>query len=138
MRALAQVHIKHAGTAVMLFNPTQLRGIAPKIQRLASREHAISLRNEGASAGKARELALLAQHPPGPGPVQVPRSMLLPSTPIMLPFPLLGVCAMAGRTFAQRQGLAGWQRCACSSAAGGRCGLCQLLPVHGNTVQKLS
>jgi hypothetical protein len=68
---LPQVHIKHAGTAGMLFNPTQLAGIAPKIQRLASREHAISLRNEGASVAAERELALLSRHPPGPGPMQV-------------------------------------------------------------------
>ena len=32
-----QVHIKHIGTAGMLFNPTKLQGIARKIQKLAVR-----------------------------------------------------------------------------------------------------
>ena len=66
--ARLQVHIKHAGTAGMLFNPARLHGIAPKIQRLASREHAISLRNE--HGGGSMGLAALSR-PPGPGPVQV-------------------------------------------------------------------
>ena len=39
-----QVHIKHIGTAGMLFNPTKLQGIAPKIQKLAVREMEISAR----------------------------------------------------------------------------------------------
>ena len=68
MNGVIQVHIKHAGTAGMLFNPARLHGIAPKIQRLASREHAISLRNEDSIGSK--EMGVL-HHPPGPGPVQV-------------------------------------------------------------------
>ena len=39
-----QVHIKHIGTAGMLFNPAKLQGIAPKIQKLAVREMEISAR----------------------------------------------------------------------------------------------
>ena len=33
-----QVHIKHAGVSKMLYNSIKLKGIAPKIQKLAKRE----------------------------------------------------------------------------------------------------
>ncbi len=62
-----QVHIKHVGEAGMLFNPAKLRGIAPKIQKLAARERAISLAQAANSSGS------LAASPgrAGQGPVQL-------------------------------------------------------------------
>ena len=62
---ILQVHIKHVGTAGMLFNPTPLRGIAPKIQKLAVRELQISARHED-SLGKLEH----SLPPLGPGPAQ--------------------------------------------------------------------
>ncbi|CAK0764782.1 hypothetical protein CVIRNUC_003193 [Coccomyxa viridis] len=59
------VHIKHIGTAGMLFNPTKLQGIAPKIQKLAVREMEISARNEE-DLGKLQH----SLPPPGQGLVQ--------------------------------------------------------------------
>ena len=50
----------------MLFNPTKLHGIAPKIQKLAVRELRISARHEDSlSRGSQPSLP-----PPGPGPMQ--------------------------------------------------------------------
>ena len=63
-----QVHIKHVGTASMLFNGEELQGIASKIQRLASRERTISLAHEDPSTLE-RELRRFV--PAGPGPQQV-------------------------------------------------------------------
>jgi hypothetical protein len=51
----------------MLFNPAKLRGIAPKIQKLAVRERHISLRNEDAAS---ISLPAHSLPPPGPGPLQ--------------------------------------------------------------------
>ena len=65
--ALLQVHIKHVGTASMLFNGEELAGIATKIQRLASRERTISLANEDPGSLE-RELRRFV--PAGPGPQQ--------------------------------------------------------------------
>ena len=50
----------------MLFNPTKLQGIAPKIQKLAIRELQISARHEG-SLRRGSQPSL---PPPGPGPMQ--------------------------------------------------------------------
>jgi hypothetical protein len=44
--ARGQVHIKHVGTAGMLFNPVRLRGIAPKIHKLVQRELNISAEHD--------------------------------------------------------------------------------------------
>lgn len=60
-----QVHIKHVGTAGMLFNPEKLRGIAPKIQKLAARERTISLAVQGDASGSSSPAR------GGPGPVQL-------------------------------------------------------------------
>ena len=60
------MHIKHVGTAGMLLNPTKLEGIAPKIQKLAVREHRISAHHEE-SLGKGGRPSV---PPPGPGPMQ--------------------------------------------------------------------
>lgn len=62
-----QVHIKHVGTAGMLFNPVPLRGIAPKIQKLAVRERRISAINEDPASLSHPGHSL---PPPGPGPLQ--------------------------------------------------------------------
>jgi len=51
----------------MLFNPVRLRGIAPKIQKLAVREHHISARNEDPDSLSHSGHSL---PPPGPGPQQ--------------------------------------------------------------------
>ncbi|CAL5219909.1 g1838 [Coccomyxa viridis] len=60
------VHIKHVGTAGMLLNPTKLHGIAPKIQKLAVREHRISAHHEDSLGRGGRP----SMPPPGPGPMQ--------------------------------------------------------------------
>ncbi|CAL8467982.1 g7520 [Coccomyxa elongata] len=62
-----KVHIKHVGTAGMLFNPVPLRGIAPKIQKLAVRERRISAINEDPASLSYPGHSL---PPPGPGPLQ--------------------------------------------------------------------
>lgn len=75
--ALLQVHIKHVGTASMLFNGEELAGIATKIQRLASRERTISLANEDPGSLE-RELRRFV--PAGPGPQQVRPAFALCNT----------------------------------------------------------
>lgn len=50
----------------MLFNPTKLQGIAPKIQKLAVREMQISAKHEE-SLGRPQHSMV----PPGPGPLQL-------------------------------------------------------------------
>lgn len=65
-RSPLQVHIKHVGTAGMLLNPTKLHGIAPKIQKLAVREHQISAHHEESLGRGGRP----SMPPPGPGPIQ--------------------------------------------------------------------
>ena len=65
-RLPVQVHMKHVGTAGMLLNPTKLRGIAPKIQKLAVREHRISAVHEDSLGRGGRP----SMPPAGPGPMQ--------------------------------------------------------------------
>ena len=54
------------GTAGMLLNPTKLHGIAPKIQKLAVREHRISAHHEDSLGRGGRP----SMPPQGPGPMQ--------------------------------------------------------------------
>ena len=51
---LVQVHIQQAGTSKMLFNSVKLKGIAPKIQKLAIREGEVSKQGSGSQAAPSK------------------------------------------------------------------------------------